>query len=182
MQSLTAWPVHMEIFWNGDNMLEWLTARAPSFGACCNWKTLMNYNKVHVWNRIWEKTEKKQNEKRENLQYRSTLSASLKFKSLHFMGVVNMFQESSFMNMHHHTLPSAQITKEEGINIPAHALHSGQGWTHKHTCAYLTKEKKTLILEKPNSILNRTQRWRPNIKLMMFKKRNCLVIKGWSYF
>lgn len=143
MQSLTAWPVHMEIFWNGDNMLEWLTARAPSFGACCNWKTLMNYNKVHVWNRIWEKTEKKQNEKRANLQYRSTLSASLKFKSLHFMGVVNMFQESSFMNMHHHTLPSAQITKEEGINIPAHALHSGQGWTHKHTCAYLTKEKKT---------------------------------------
>lgn len=38
-----------------------------------------------------------------------------------------MFQESSFMNMHHHTLPSAQTTKEEGINIPAHALHSGQG-------------------------------------------------------
>lgn len=32
--------------------------------------------------------------------------------------------------MHSHTRLSARTTKEEDINIPAHALHSGQGWIH----------------------------------------------------
>ena len=43
---------------------------------------------------------------------------------------INMFQEGSLMNMHSHTQLSARTTKEEDINIPAHAPHSGQGWTH----------------------------------------------------
>lgn len=42
-----------------------------------------------------------------------------------FLVKVNVFQEGSFMNMHSHTRLSARTTKEEDINIPAHALHSG---------------------------------------------------------